>query len=56
MFTEMYVDVDDFGKAKRALIQHALRYCGAYKKLHPNQLTLSEVMTILVYCHRAATV
>lgn len=51
MLTEIYVDVDDFCKAKRALIQHALGYCGAYKKSHPNQLTLSEVMTILVYYH-----
>src|SRR4051812_34296445 len=51
MLTEIYVDVDDFCKAKRSLIQHALRYCGAYKKSHPNRLTLSEVMTILVYYH-----
>ncbi len=26
-------------------------YCGAYKKIHPIQLSLSEVMTILVYYH-----
>jgi len=51
MLTEIYVDVDDFCKAQRALIQHALGYCGAYKKVHPSELTLSEVMTLLVYYH-----
>lgn len=51
MLTEIYVDIDDFCKAKRALIQHALRYCGVYKKSHPNQLSLSEVMTLVGYYH-----
>lgn len=51
MLTEIYVDIDDFCKAKRPLIAKALHHCGAYKKLHTSQLTLSEVMTILVYYH-----
>ena len=56
MLTEIYrtggpVDVDDFCKAKMLLIAKTLHHCGAYKKLHPGQLTLSEVMTILVYYH-----
>jgi hypothetical protein len=51
MLTEIYVDIDDFCKAKMQLIAKALYHCGAYKKVHPSQLTLSEVMTILVYYH-----
>ncbi|GAB3991939.1 IS982 family transposase [Spirosoma daeguense] len=51
MLTEIYVDVDDFCKAKMTRIAKALHHCGAYKKVHPSQLTLSEVMTILVYYH-----
>jgi len=51
MLTEIYVDIDDFCKAKMPLIAKALHHCGAYKKVHPSQLTLSEVMTILVYYH-----
>lgn len=51
MLTEIYCDVDDFCKAQRSLIAKALRHCGAYKKNHPSQLTLSEVMTILIYYH-----
>lgn len=51
MLTEIYCDVDDFCKAQRSLIAKALRYCGAYKKVHPSQLTLSEIMTILIYYH-----
>lgn len=49
MLTEIYVDVDDFCKAKMPLIAKALHHCGLYKKLHPSQLTLAEVMTILIY-------
>ncbi len=45
MLAEIYVDVDDFCKAKMTLIAKALHHCGAYKKVHPSQLTLSEVMT-----------
>lgn len=51
MLTEIYVEVDDFCKQHFALLTHALRHCGLYKKNHPSQLTLSEVMTILVYYH-----
>lgn len=51
MLTEIYVDIDDFCKAKMQLIAKALHHCRAYKKLHPSQLSLSEVMTILVYYH-----
>lgn len=51
MLVEIYVDVDDFCKAQRSLLAKALRHCGAYKKLHPSQLTLSEIMTILIHYH-----
>lgn len=51
MLTEIYVDIDDFCKTKMHLIAKALHHCGAYKKLHPSKLSLSEVMTILVYYH-----
>lgn len=33
------------------LIAKALYPCSAYKKVHPSQLSLSEVITILVYYH-----
>ncbi|WP_293871753.1 transposase [Spirosoma sp.] len=45
------VDVDVFCKDKMPLIAKALHHCGLYKKLHPSQLTLAEVMTILIYYH-----
>ncbi len=51
MLTEIYCDVDDFCKAQRSLLAKALRHCGAYRKDHPSQLTLSEMMTILIYYH-----
>lgn len=51
MLTEIYCDVDDFCKAQRSIIARALHHCGAYKKNHPSQLTLSELMTILIYYH-----
>ena len=51
MLVEIYVDVDDFCKAQRSLQARALRHCGAYKKLHASQLTLSEIMTILIHYH-----
>lgn len=51
MLVEIYVDVDDFCKAQRSLLAKALRHCGAYKKLHSSQLTLSEIMTILIHYH-----
>lgn len=51
MLTEIYVEVDDFCKHNGSLLLGALRRCGLYKKNHPSQLSLSEVMTILVYYH-----
>ena len=33
------------------MLAKALRHCGAYKKLHPSQLSLSEIMTILIHYH-----
>jgi hypothetical protein len=51
MLTEIYVDVDDFCKAHRTLLQKALVLTGGCSKNYPCQLTLSEVMTILIGYH-----
>jgi hypothetical protein len=51
MLTEIYCDVDDFCKSHREFIAKLFRLTGLYKKLHSSQLTLSEVMTIVIYYH-----
>lgn len=51
MLVEIYVEVDDFCKANEEIICEWLKSTGFAKKNHPSQLTLSEVMTILIYYH-----
>lgn len=51
MLTEIYCDVDDFCKANQTLLAKILAATGFYRKPHPSQLTLAEIMTILIYYH-----
>lgn len=51
MLTEIYCDVDDFCKDQQPFIAKLLATTGRYKKPHPSQLTLAEIMTILIYYH-----
>ena len=49
MLVEIYVEVDDFCKSNEEIICEWLKSTGFAKKNHPSQMTLSEVMTILIY-------
>ncbi len=51
MLVEIYVEVDDFCKENEEIIQKWLKSSGLVKKSHTSSLTLSEVMTILIYYH-----
>lgn len=51
MLTEIYCDVDDFCKDQQPIIAKLLATTGLYKKPHPSQLTLAEIMTLLIYYH-----
>lgn len=51
MLTEIYVNVDDFCQENADLIRTIFRNTGILNKDHPSNLTLSEVMTILIYYH-----
>lgn len=51
MLVEIYVEVDDFCIKNQEIIFQWLKESGLVKKNHPSQLTLSEVMTILIYYH-----
>lgn len=53
MLVEIYVEVDDFCKEHEQIINSWLKESGLVKKNHPSQLTLSEVMTILIYYHHS---
>ena len=51
MLDEIYYEIDEFCKREQDLLQKLLRWWGFCKKNHPCSLSLSEVMTILVYYH-----
>jgi hypothetical protein len=51
MLAEIYVEVDDFCKKHEQIINAWLKESGLLKKNSPAQLSLSEVMTILIYYH-----
>lgn len=53
MLVEIYVEIDDFCKSNHQIIQNWLKESGLVKKAHPSRLTLSEVLTILVYYHHS---
>lgn len=51
MLTEIYFYVDEFCKQNQLFLLSLLKENGYYKKKHSATLTLSEVMTILIYYH-----
>jgi hypothetical protein len=51
MLDEIYYEVDEFCKREHEYLQKLLRCLGFCKKNHPCSLSLSEVMTILIYYH-----
>ncbi|QHT65204.1 IS982 family transposase [Rhodocytophaga rosea] len=51
MLTEIYFEVDEFCKQNSLFLLQLLKEQGYYTKPYPCQLTLSEVMTILIYYH-----
>lgn len=53
MLTEIYVEVDDFCKKHEQIIKNWLKSAGLLKKHYQTQLSLSEVMTILIYYHHS---
>ena len=53
MLVEIYVEVDDFCKDNEQIIRHWLKHSGLVKNSYPTRMTLSEVMTILIYYHHS---
>ena len=51
MLDEIYYEIDEFCKQHREILQKMLKMFGYCRKNHPSSLSLSEVMTILVYYH-----
>lgn len=51
MLTEIYYEVDEFCKREAEFLSKLLRLWGICRKNHRCSLTLSEVMTILIYYH-----
>ena len=51
MLIEIYFHVDEFCKQNRDFLFKLLKENGAYKKKHGSTLTLSEVITILIFFH-----
>lgn len=51
MLTEIYFHVDEFCKQNSLFLFKLLKENGSYKKKHNCTLTLSEVITILIYYH-----
>lgn len=51
MLTEIYYEVDEFCKREAEFLSKLLHLWGVCRKNHPCSLTLSEVMTILIYYH-----
>ena len=51
MLDEIYYEVDEFCKREHEYLQKLLSCLGSCKINHPCSLSLSEVMTILIYSH-----
>lgn len=51
MLDEIYYEVDEFIKRETKIIIFLLKTFGFYKKSHPCRISLSEVMTILIFYH-----
>ncbi len=51
MLTEIYFYVDEFCKQNSVFLLSLLKENGHCRKTHAFKLTLSEVMTILIYYH-----
>jgi hypothetical protein len=51
MLDEIYYEVDEFCQQESAFLLKILRHMGYCRKDHPCSLSLSEVMTIMIYYH-----
>jgi hypothetical protein len=51
MLDEIYYEVDEFCKKEQVFLSFVLKKLGFCRKLHPSNLSLSEVMTIMIYYH-----
>jgi hypothetical protein len=51
MLVEIYFEIDEFVKKHKEFLYQVLRQEGQCKRLYPCHLSLSEIMTILVYYH-----
>jgi hypothetical protein len=51
MLVEIYFEIDEFVKRHNDFIYQLLRESGQYTRAYPCKLSLSEIMTILVYYH-----
>ena len=50
---ELYCDVDDFCQAFEPQWQQSLLHQGTRKRVRPAQLSMSEIMTIVIHFHQA---
>jgi Transposase DDE domain len=51
MLDEIYYEVDEFCNREANFLLQLLKRCGVYRKNHKCSLSLSEVMTILIFYH-----
>lgn len=51
MLVEIYYEIDEFVKNNKVFLFQVLHEQGQCKRLYPSKLSLSEIMTILVYYH-----
>jgi hypothetical protein len=51
MLDEIYYEVAEFCKREATFLFQLFKYCGVYPKNHKCSLSLSEVMTILIFYH-----
>jgi hypothetical protein len=51
MLDEIYYEVDEFCQRESTFLLQLLKRCGVYRKNHKCSLSLSEVMTILIFYH-----
>ena len=51
MLVEIYFEIDEFVKANKEFLYQILHKSGQCQRLYPCSLSLSELMTILVYYH-----
>jgi hypothetical protein len=50
---ELFVDVDDFCKVFLPIWERSLLRDGTQRRLRKRQLTMSEIMTIVIYFHQS---